>query len=227
MGGKAPQRRQRPGVTPRLWPPLWAIALVLLLVLVGAGGVYWALTLLLDLPATPSNIAQRRLPIEGFKVAVAIAAGLGAVVALTLNYRRHRIEQSQSHRDDQRLFTDRFQAAAEQLGHEQPAVRLAGVHAMARLADDWDEQRQTCIDVLCAYLRLPPMARTQPAPVAATPPEELEIRQTIVRLIGDHLRIDPSDETRVGWHGHDFDFTGVAFDDGESISGRRSSPLAR
>jgi hypothetical protein len=26
---------------------------------------------------------------------------------------------------------------------------------MAGLADDWPENRQTCIDVLCAYLRLP------------------------------------------------------------------------
>jgi hypothetical protein len=54
----------------------------------------------------------------------------------TLNYRRHRTEVSQSHRDDQRLFTKRFQSAAEQLGHEQPAVHLADVHALAHLADD-------------------------------------------------------------------------------------------
>lgn len=27
--------------------------------------------------------------------------------------------------------------------------------AHARLADDWTEQRQACIDVLCAYLRMP------------------------------------------------------------------------
>ena len=92
---------------------------------------------------------------ETFKAALGIAAGIGAVVALAVAYRRHRIEESQSHRDDQRLFTERFGSAAEQLGHDQPALRLAGVHAMARLADDWDEQRQTCIDVLCAYLRLP------------------------------------------------------------------------
>jgi hypothetical protein len=37
------------------------------------------------------------------------------------------------------------------LGHEKPAVRLGGVYAMARLADNWDEQRRVCIDVLCAY----------------------------------------------------------------------------
>ena len=48
-----------------------------------------------------------------------------------------------------------YQEAAQQLGHEKAPVRLAGVYAMARLADDWPDQRQTCIDVLCAYLRMP------------------------------------------------------------------------
>jgi hypothetical protein len=93
------------------------------------------------------KLADRKLAVEVFKAALTLAAGLGAVVALVINYRRHRIDESQSHRDDQRLFTERFQAAAEQLGHTQPAVRLAGAHSLARLADDWDDQRQTCIDV--------------------------------------------------------------------------------
>lgn len=191
------------------------------------------LTWLLGLPFHISNDkagapAERKILIEAFKAALGIAAGLGAVVALTLSYRRHRIEQSQSHRDDQRLFTERFQAAAEQLGHERPAVRLAGVHSLARLADDWEEQRQTCVDVLCAYLRLPPIAQL-PAGVgggdagadsvlnvdqSVTPRDEREIRQTIVRLIADHLRIDTDDKTRVSWQGLPLDFTGVVFDGG-------------
>jgi hypothetical protein len=48
----------------------------------------------------------------------------------------------------------RYQDAATQLGHDKAPVRLAGVYAMARLADDWAEQRQTCINVLCGYLRI-------------------------------------------------------------------------
>ena len=54
-----------------------------------------------------------------------------------------------------RTLNERFATAADQLGSDKPAVRLAGVHAMAGLADDWEENRQTCVDVLCAYLRLP------------------------------------------------------------------------
>jgi hypothetical protein len=55
-----------------------------------------------------------------------------------------------------RTLNERFATAAEQLGGDKPpAVRLAGVYAMAGLADDWEENRQTCVDVLCAYLRMP------------------------------------------------------------------------
>src|SRR6186997_1726464 len=55
-----------------------------------------------------------------------------------------------------RTLNERFATAAGQLGGDKPpAVRLAGVYAMSGLADDWPENRQTCADVLCAYLRLP------------------------------------------------------------------------
>ena len=56
----------------------------------------------------------------------------------------------------ERTLNERFAAAAGQLGSDKPPeVRLAGVYAMAGLADDWPENRQTCVDVLCGYLRMP------------------------------------------------------------------------
>jgi len=233
MNGKPLARRRRPDITPRLVPAWVAITIAGVVAVVGATGVYlllaWLLGLPHQLPSDGNKALEQRLLVEVFKAALAVAAGLGAVVALALRYRRHRIEESQSHRDDQRLFTDRFQSAAEQLGHGQPAVRLAGVHAMARLADDWDQQRQTCVDVLCAYLRLSAIARPQAAAAGGdaavgaegdtsaqltAPLQEREIRQTIVRLIADHLRVDPTDTTQTSWQGHDFDLTGVVFDGG-------------
>ena len=55
-----------------------------------------------------------------------------------------------------RTLNERFDTVAEQLGSDKsPAVRLAAVYAMAGLADDWQDHRQTCVDVLCAYLRMP------------------------------------------------------------------------
>ena len=54
-----------------------------------------------------------------------------------------------------RTLNERFATAAEQLGGDKPAVvRLAEVYATAGLADDWEANRQTCVDVLCACLRM-------------------------------------------------------------------------
>lgn len=41
-----------------------------------------------------------------------------------------------------RTLNERFATAAEQLGSDKPAVRLAGVYAMAGLADDWGENQE-------------------------------------------------------------------------------------
>ena len=114
-----------------------------------------------------------------------------------------------------RTLNERFSTAADKLGGDKPpAVRLAGVYAMAGLADDWKENRQTCVDVLCAYLRMP----YEPDPGdQALGPDRLafranrEVRHTVIRVITAHLQ----EEAAVSWEGLDFDFTGVVFDGGD------------
>lgn len=126
-------------------------------------------------------------------------------------------------------LTDRFTAAVAQLGDTNPAIQLGGVHALAGIADDADHtMRQTCIDVLCAFLRLPydpdpgelahdQIADLDEAALSAHNKRRAayrglrEVRHTIIRLIGNHLR-PGSPHT---WQGHDFDFTGVVFDGGD------------
>ncbi|RSN68108.1 hypothetical protein DMH08_11900 [Actinomadura sp. WAC 06369] len=116
---------------------------------------------------------------------------------------------------------DRFTAAVEHLGNPTPAIRLGGVHALARLADDSPELRQTCIDILCAYLRLPyepnpdhslfvEQDPTQLAVARADYQAHREVRHTIIRIIASRLR----DDAVVSWQGHDLDFTNVVFDGG-------------
>jgi hypothetical protein len=112
---------------------------------------------------------------------------------------RQRLDLSQSRT---RLLTERFGRAAEQLGSEQPAVRLAGVYAMAALADEWEEQRQQCVEVLCAYLRLP--VRQEEG--------EVEVRSTVVAVVAEHLQ--PAAEP--GWRNLDFDFRSATFPDGRA-----------
>jgi hypothetical protein len=113
-----------------------------------------------------------------------------------------------------RTLNERFAAAAGQLGSDKPPeVRLAGVYAMAGLADDWAETRQVWVDVLCGYLRMP----YKPDPGADAPePERLafqanrEVRHTVIRVIAAHLQ----DDAAVSWHARNLDFTGVVFDGG-------------
>jgi uncharacterized protein YjbI with pentapeptide repeats len=114
-----------------------------------------------------------------------------------------------------RTFNERFATAADHLGDDKPpTVRLAGVYAMAGLADDWPESRQTCVDVLCAYLRMP----YEPDPGENAPgPQRLafqaarEVRHTVIRVITAHLQ----EKAAVSWQGLDFDFRGVVFDGGD------------
>jgi hypothetical protein len=114
-----------------------------------------------------------------------------------------------------RTFNERFATAAGQLGSDKPPeVRLAGVYAMAGLADDWEKNRQTCVDVLCAYLRMP----YEPDPGQDAPgPERLafrasrEVRHTVIRVITAHLK----EGAAVSWQGLNLDFTGVVFDGGD------------
>src|SRR5512135_131627 len=84
---------------------------------------------------------------------------------------------------------------------------------MAGLADDWRVNRQTCIDVLCAYLRMP----YEPDPGEGAPAAERlafragrEVRHSVTRVITAHLQRDAA----LSWQGCNFDFTGIIFDGG-------------
>lgn len=214
------------------------------------GLVVIAITLFLfwisfDKPHLRSQAAKGVGPTALFnaaKLALAVVAGIGAVVALVVAFRRQRLGEADHERQDRatardetRLFTERFARATEQLGSDQAAVRVAGVYALAGLADDWPTGRQTCVDVLCAYLRMPfqlrsPFPEYEPElqqdkqrfadlrarigePVAgrmAFPAsEEHQVRSTILRAMRERMTVS----SNVQWSGLNLDFTGAVFDE--------------
>ena len=182
---------------------------------VGLAGLAWLAWVLLGLAGYRHHGApELKDTVSVLQLVFATVAGAGALVALIVAYRRQKITEADSVRDRTRVFNERFTTIAAQLSDAQPAVRLAGVHAMAGLADDWKQNRQTCIDVLCAYLRLPydPDPGGDAAPAERTAYQaNREVRHTTIRLIGAHLRPGAA----VSWQGLNFDFTGVVFDGGD------------
>lgn len=203
---------------------LWPVGTVLVLafataVLVAAAVFYTGWDLLGASELKPERRIDSKTLFELVKLSFGVVAGAGALVALVVAYRRQRVDEDGALRDATRLHTERFTTAVSQLGDESAAVRLGGVHALAGLADDAPTRdlRQTCIDVLCAYLRLPY------SPEADLPANHTEarhsylalreVRHTVIRLIRDHLRL-PADHHH-SWQNHSFDFTGVIFDGGD------------
>ncbi|MEV5207116.1 pentapeptide repeat-containing protein [Micromonospora sp. NPDC053740] len=187
------------------------------------------------------RVAEHTNALAEFAHQLAQAADLRAEVTKALAEAADERAKIETDRNGIRLFNERFAKASEQLGSEKAAVRLAGVYAMAGLADDWREGRQTCIDVLCAYLRMPyippsdapsemptqadsqvPMVDAETVRAAR---EEREVRHTVIRLVGRHLR--PAEADATSWSGCDLDFTGAVFDGGDfsgvTFSGGRVS----
>ncbi|MGA5506026.1 pentapeptide repeat-containing protein [Streptomyces umbrinus] len=198
-----------------------------------AGGVFYGLVVLLDFQEIDSTAKlDAKTLFDLVKLSFGVVAGAGALVALVVAYRRQRVDEVGAHREATRLHTERFTQAVEQLGSDSPAVQLGGVHALAGLADDApdDNLRQTCVDVLCAYLQLPFTADPGEDPAHEQEHHRYlalrKVRHTILRLIGDHYR-RPKGSNR-SWQGCDLDLTGVTIDgnidfDGATFSGGRVS----
>jgi uncharacterized protein YjbI with pentapeptide repeats len=209
-----PPSPQRDVGEARLWHIGTALTVSFAGAVLGLAALAWLAWLLLGL----AGFRHHRSPslhdtVGVLQLVFASVAGAGALVALIVAYRRQKVAEANSAHDRTRVFNERFTAIAAQLGDGHPAVRLAGVHAIAGLADDWKANRQTCIDVLCAYLRIP----YEPDPgEEAKPADRLEfqrwreVRHTVIRVIAAHLK----DDAAMSWQGLSFDFTGVVFDGG-------------
>jgi uncharacterized protein YjbI with pentapeptide repeats len=136
-----------------------------------------------------------------------LGAGVFAAGALIFTAQNFRLARSTFNATETRVLNERFIAISKQLGDDHAAVQLAGIQAMAGLADDWPENRQTCIDVICAYLRMPAVSAREAQAAKA----DQQVRHTAIRVIAAHLR--PG--AKVSWQGRDLDFTGVRFDGGD------------
>jgi hypothetical protein len=109
---------------------------------------------------------------------------------------------AEGHDATERRITESYGKASDQLGSDKAPVRFAGLYAIERLAGGCEEHRQTIVNVLCAYLRMP--FENKPADA-----EELQVRKTAQRILL-HLRPGSAEEPNTGfWPDVDLDFSGA------------------
>jgi hypothetical protein len=144
------QMKQGRAVLARVWHRRagtwwWAIAVIVVPVAAIAAS---AVTVLLMSVSSGSPQNQ----IELIKTGLTVGAGTGGIVALVLAGRR----QWATERDStERRLTELYLKAVEQLGSDKSAIRHGGLYALERVAQDNPAQRQTVVNVICAYLRNP------------------------------------------------------------------------
>ena len=152
--------------------------------------------------------------LDAVRTGLAAGAGAGAAVGLMLAFRRQHHQEIATDLTDrdatERRITELYTKAVEQLGSDKAPVRLGGLYALERLAQDNPAHRQTIVDVICAYLRMPfsPTPPTsKPEPEATEDPEEpttetetrtvalgdtwqqeRQVRLTAQGILAEHLR---------------------------------------
>jgi hypothetical protein len=182
-----------------------------------------------------------KLRVEVIRTVLTVGAGTGGAMALLLAVRRQWLnERDQLHREQvaddnrydaaERRITDLYVKAAEQLGSDKAPVRLAGLYALERLAQDTPEHRQPIVEVICAYLRMPytvPAERDASAESEAPqdqaesatdkkpdtgydPHEERQVRLAAQSILARHLR---PDEDSKFWRDIDIDLSGAVLID--------------
>ena len=177
--------------------------------------------------------------LDAIRTASAITVAAGGAVALllaarrqrsteeTLEHQRQTLEHQRQTLEHQRevaaaaerdaaeqRITELYTRAVDQLGAEKAPVRLGGLHALERLAQNNPAQRQTIVDVICAYLRMPFASPGDQAPGEGAPEDthsryeqrrqELQVRLTAQRILAAHLKPVAAE---VFWADIDLDLT--------------------
>jgi hypothetical protein len=201
-----------------------ASAAALLLV---ASAACWVL---LSLYGRGTDVDKARL--ESVRTVGTVVLGAGGFIALLLAARRQqtaeqdvatkrhdlllREQANEDARHDaaERRISDLYLKAVEQLGAEKAPVRLAGLYALERLAQDNPAHRQTIVNVVSAYLRMPyelPVEGAEPERHRACL-EEREVRMTAQQILTGHLAPAGADRARF-WADLDLDLRGAVLID--------------
>ncbi|WP_406688580.1 pentapeptide repeat-containing protein [Saccharopolyspora sp. ID03-671] len=174
--------------------PGWAIwAGMACLVAVGLLATWWLVTSYGS--GDSKTIEQNRVKLEAIKLAGSVVVGTGGVAALLLAARRQRVSEldllqrdrvadDNRHDANERRATELYTAAAEQLASDKAPVRMAGMYALSRLGENNHGLRQTIINLLCAYLRMPDISIREDTATSEAAPGDPRNHGTLHRREG-------------------------------------------
>jgi hypothetical protein len=207
----------------------WAVVLAALAVLAaGSGATVW----LYEQASSAGDIHAAR--IEAIKTGLlGTGAGTAGMFVLLLAARRqwHQEHTAAAARDSavEERVAELYIKAVALLGDAKAPVRLGGLYALERLAQGNPGQRQTVVNVICAYLRMPWEPSVTPviphlaaSGTTGNPAilqeqtaqlreriQEREVRRSAQRILTDHLRRGPGGSAGKFWPGNQLDLTGA------------------
>ncbi|GAA3670204.1 pentapeptide repeat-containing protein [Lentzea roselyniae] len=152
---------------------------------IGGGGVFALYLAWRRQHATEVGLVQKELD----QADVARAYELQREVAEHNRLHAERVAAATEKDAADRRVTELYTKASEQLGSDKAPVRFAGIYALERLAQDNPEHRQTIVNLLCAYLRMPyPPPGDENDADHRERVQELEVRRTAQHVLSSHLR---------------------------------------
>ena len=135
------------------------------------------------------------------KIALTLVGGVGAVAYLVIKYQEQQQAGRAEKREKDRIVDTKMQDAINQLGSDKASTRIAGVYALADIADTYrGGYRQRVVDILCGYLRSD--RETYPLGEDGKPATGLPrsgdadkaVESTILSMFVAHLKKGPRDE---------------------------------
>ncbi|MEU4143781.1 pentapeptide repeat-containing protein [Streptomyces parvulus] len=97
-----------------------------------------------------------------------VIGGLVLLFGAYVTWGQLRVNQDGLRATQEGYVTDRFSRAVDQLGSDKPDVRIGGLHALWRIAEQSARDREAVISIQAAYLRThlpwPPVGPEAPAP---------------------------------------------------------------
>lgn len=130
-------------------------------------------------------------PSEIVKIALTTVGGLGAVGYIVIRYRDSQASKRAEERELSRMVDDKMQAAINQLGSEQASTRIAGVYALADIADTYrGNYCQRVVDILCGYLRSnrERLVKDETGQTHKDGSYDKAVESTIIDIIREHLK---------------------------------------